>query len=79
MSGPGELPGLIPVDAGKRTDPVWFSGANEPRLCTEGVLSGENAGGVDFSQVGDSQGGGDSMDGWDLQSLAKQEYLSTDC
>lgn len=66
--------------AGKSTDPVWLSGANEPRLCT-GVSSQENTSRVDFSQVGDSPGGAvwDSTDGWDLQSLAKQEYLSTDC
>lgn len=76
--GTEELPGFIPV--GERADPVWLSGANEPRVCT-GVLCRENAGGVGFSQVGDSQGrtAWDSMDGWDLQSLAKQEYLSTDC
>lgn len=54
-----ELPGLIPMDAGNgagnSTDPVWLSGANEPRFCT-GVSGQENAGGVDFSLVGDSRG-----------------------
>lgn len=35
------------MDAGKSTDPVWLSGAKEPRLCT-GVSGQENAARVDF-------------------------------